>query len=118
MNKRPIAVTFIAWLLIAAGLFGFAAHAQGLVFGQPFHFVDLWIPIVDLLPFAFGVFILLGQGWARWLAVAYMAVHVAISFFDSWQKVAMHVVLLALITFCLFRADARLYFERRKPVAN
>ncbi|MBO0911738.1 MAG: hypothetical protein J2P13_08095, partial [Acidobacteria bacterium] len=82
MNKRPIAVTFIAWLLIAAGLFGFSVHAAGLV-GRSFHFGSLWIPLIDLLPSAFGSFILLGHSWARWLAVAYMAAHVGISFFDS-----------------------------------
>ena len=118
MNKRPIAVTFIAWLLIAAGLFAFAVHARELVVERPFHLGDLWIPVVELLLSVFGAFILLGHSWARWLAVAYLAVHVAISFFDSWQKVVGHVILLALVTFCLFRPDARVYFERRKPVAN
>jgi hypothetical protein len=117
VNKRPIAVTFIAWLLIAAGLLGFGVHARELV-GHRFHFVDLWIPLVDLLPSVFGVFILLGHSWARWLAVAYMAVHVGISFFDAWQKVAVHTVLFGLIAFALFRADARVYFERPKPAAR
>ena len=119
MNKRPIAVTAIAWLLIAAGLFGSAVHLREVVFAQPFHFRDLWIPAVDLLlPVAFGTFILLGRGWARWLAVAFIAFHVAISFFDSWQKGAIHAVLLALIAFGLFGSEARLYFERRKQMAH
>ena len=117
MNKRPIAVASIAWLLIAAGLVELAVHTREFVFEQRFDLGDLWVPMVALLPLTFGVFILLGHNWARWLAVAYIAVHVLISFFDSWQKVAVHVMLLAMIAFCLFRADARVYFQR-KPVAN
>lgn len=116
MNKRPVAVTVIACLLIAAGVFGLAVHIKELVSQKLFHFEDLWIPIVALLPAASGIFILLGHNWARWLALGWMAFHVAISFFDSLQKVAVHVLLLALIAYSLFRADARAHFQHRDVV--
>jgi hypothetical protein len=118
MNKRPLTVTIIAFLLIAAGVFGLAVHIRDLLSQKPFHFVDLWIPIVALLPAVFGVFILLGHSWARWLALAWMAFHVAISFFDSVEKVAVHLLLLALIAYCLFRAGARAYFHRSEEVST
>lgn len=118
MNKRPVTVTVIACLLIAAGVVGFAVHIKELASHKLFHFEDLWIPIVALLPAACGVFILLGHNWARWLALGWMAFHVAISFFDSFQKVAVHVLLFVLIAYSLFRAGARAYFQHRDELGT
>lgn len=112
MNKRPAAVTFIAWLLIAAGIFGAAVHARELVSQPQFRWEDLWAPLLGFLAAVFGFFLLLGHNWARWLAVAWMAFHVAASFFDSLEKVAVHVVLLALIAYALFRRDSSTYFQQ------
>jgi len=112
MNKRPLAVTGIACLLIAAGIFGGAIHLRELVSEKSFRWEDLWVPLLGFLPAVCGVFLLLGHNWARWLAVAWMAVHVAISFFDSVGKIAVHVVLLALIAYALFRRDAMTYFRQ------
>jgi hypothetical protein len=116
VSKRPIIVTIIAGLLIAAGVFGFTIHLRELALQKLFRFEDLWIPIVDLLPAVFGVFILLGQNWARWLALAWMAFHVAISFFDSPQKVVVHVLFLSLMAYSLFRHDAKAYFQHANQV--
>ncbi len=118
VKKRPIAVTIIAWLLIVAGVFGFTVHIRELLSQKPFHFQDLWIPIVGFLPAAIGVFILLGRNWARWLALAWMAFHVAISFFDSLQKVAVHVLLFVLIAYSLFRRDAKAYFQHPEEIGT
>jgi hypothetical protein len=118
LKKRPIAVTIIAWLLIVAGVFGFTVHIRELLSQKPFHFQDLWIPIVGFLPAAIGVFILLGHNWARWLALAWMAFHVAISFLDSLQKVAVHVLLFVLIAYSLFRRDAKAYFQHPEEIGT
>ena len=118
MNKRPLAVTGIAWLLIAAGIFGAAIHVRELVSGKLFRWEDLWAPLLGFVPAICGVFILLGHNWARWLAVAWMAAHVAVSFFDSISKVAVHVVLLALIAYALFRRDASAYFRQSDQVGT
>ena len=118
MNKRPLAVTFIACLLIAAGIFGAAVHVREAVSGKVFRFEDLWVPLLGFLPAVCGIFILLGHNWARWLAVAWMAVHVALSFFDSIEKGAVHVLLMALIAYALFNRDARTYFQRPDQVST
>jgi uncharacterized integral membrane protein len=110
MNKRPVPVVIIACLLITAGVFGFAVHFREIVSQKFFHAENLWPLVVALPAVVAGAFVLLGQNWARWLALAWMTFHVAISFFDSWQKVAAHLLLFALIAYCLFRADARAYF--------
>ena len=111
MNQRPLPVTLIAWLLIVTGVFGGAMHIRDLVSQRSLHLADLGIPLASLLAAVCGVFLLRGHHWARWFAVAWMAFHVAISLFDSWQKVAVHVVLLALFAYFLFREDAKAYFR-------
>lgn len=116
MNRRPIPVTVIAWLLIAAGVFGFTVHFRELVSQKLVHFEDLWIPIAGLLPAVFGVFILLRHNWARWLALLWMAFEVAISFLDSPQKVVVHASLLVLIAYSLLRRDAKTYFQHTNEV--
>ena len=112
MNKRPLAVTFIACLFLAVGIFGAVMHLRELVSQGLFHWEDLWAPLLGLVAVVAGVFLLLGHNWARWLAVAWMAFHVAISFFDSISKIAVHVLLLVLIAYALFRSDARAYFQQ------
>ena len=112
MNKRPPAVTFIACLFIAAGIFGAAIHMRELLSQRLFRWEDLWAPLLGLVAAVSGIFLLLGHNWARWLAVAWMAFHVAISFFDSISKIVIHALLLALIAYALFRRDARTYFQQ------
>lgn len=111
MRKRPLNITIIAWLLIVTGIFATALHVKEALSHPTFHFVDLWIPVVAFLPTVFGIFILLGQSWSRWLALGWISFHVAISFFDSWKKVSVHAVLAVLIGYILFCAEARAYFH-------
>jgi len=118
VNKRPIPVTVIACLLIAAGVFGFTVHLRELVSQKLFHVEDLWILVTGLLPVVVGLFLLLGYNWARWLALIWMVFHVAISFFDSLEKVAVHVLLFALIAYSLLRRDARTYFQHTNGVGT
>jgi len=112
MNRRPLAVTFIACLFIAVGIFGGVIHLRELVSQRLFRWEDLWAPLLGFVASVAGIFILLGHNWARWLAVAWMAFHVALSFFDSMSKIAVHVVLLALIAYALFRRDSSTYFQQ------
>lgn len=111
MNRRPIAVTVSAWLLIAVGIFGFGVHLKEIFFERSFHLKDLSVPMANLAASALGFFILKGHNWARWLALAWMALHVAISLFEPFEKAAMHIVLFGLIAYALFRRDAKVYFD-------
>lgn len=118
MNRRPIAVTLIAWLLIAAGVFSFSVHFREIVWRKPFPIEEMWIPMFGLLPIVSGVFILLGHRWARWLALIWMASLVAATFFDSYPKAALHVLLFGAIAYSLFGGDAKAYFQRPKEAGT
>jgi uncharacterized membrane protein YphA (DoxX/SURF4 family) len=113
MNNRPIAVTVIAWLFIAAGIFTFVVHAREVAMHTPFHVVDLWIPGIGIFSVVAGIFILLGSGWARWLALAWMAFHLVIGFLNSPARTVTHAVLLAVIAWGLFDLKARVFFQRQ-----
>ena len=69
-----------------------------------------WIELVRLLAILCGAFMLRGRNWARWLALAWMALHVAISF-PARNQVAFHLVFLVVIAWLLFRPEAMQYFR-------
>jgi hypothetical protein len=56
-----------------------------------------------------GAFVLRGHNWARWLLVAWMALHVAISVGKPTELVA-HLVIFGFIAFLLFRPPASAHF--------
>ena len=111
MNRRPIAVTILGCILIATGVAGLAFHATDFKPSHGFSSELVWVSLVRILAIVSGVFMLRGSNWARWLALAWIAFHVAISFLDSWQKVAVHVLIFALFTYFLLRPDASAYFR-------
>jgi hypothetical protein len=65
---------------------------------------------IRLLAAVGGVFVLRGCNGARWLLVAWMALHIGISLLHSPLEAAMHVVIFAALTFLLFRPTASRYF--------
>jgi hypothetical protein len=107
MQRRPISVTLLACLYLAVGALGFAAHFHSLLAHQP----DAWaIELTELLALVIAIFLLLGHNWARWLALVWMAFHVAISLHQP-RQLAMHSVLLVLFAWILFSAAARRWFR-------
>jgi hypothetical protein len=110
--KRPVIVTAIGILFILAGGTGFVYH-----FHQPYDRDFAAIELVRLLAVLGGVFMLLGHGWARWLVIAWMTLHVAISALDSVGKFAFHLVLLLVIGYALVRPPASEYFRAKRSAA-
>ena len=114
MSKRPYEVTVIGILFILIGVAASAYHLHQLGLPQAFRGANVWIFAVELVIIVTGVFILRGQNWARWLAVAWMAFHVAISFLNGLNQVAFHAVLLAIFAYFLFRPESSRYFRRHE----
>jgi hypothetical protein len=55
-----------------------------------------------------------GINWARWLAMAWIAFHVALSFFHSWLEMAVHGVIFVVFAIILFLPDANGFFRSAK----
>jgi hypothetical protein len=105
-RKRPLAVTAIACLYLLVGVAGSVGHFPGR------HEPDwVWIEVTEIAALIGGAFLLRGHNWARWLAVAWMAFHVAISVGHPIGELAVHVFFLVAITYLLFRRDAAEYFR-------
>ena len=103
-EKRPVSVLILACLYLVVGIAGFALHFHD--FRQP---DGLWIALTEALAIVAGAFMLRGQNWARWLALAWMAFHVIISF-GVVRQLIVHSLMLVLIAWLLFRPEARRYF--------
>ncbi len=105
--KRPISVWIVALLFLAMGAAMFVSHLHSLLAWQK---DAVWVETTELAAVVIGAFLLLGKNWARWLAVAWLAFHVAISV-PNYGKMAVHAAFLAVITWLLFLPDAGRYFR-------
>lgn len=117
MKKPPIGVTIIAVLLAltgAGGLIGDLLHLKSIAAE---HYEAVWIAVVHVLAIVAGAFMLQGRNWARWLAIAWMAFHVAISIGHPIGQLIGHAVFLLLFVWLLFRSDARVFFGPASPAA-
>jgi len=117
MKKRPLAVLIVGCLFIETGVLGLAYHLTDFKISKPVESELIWISLVRLLAIVSGVFMLLGRNWARWLALAWIAFHVVISF-PSIQQVVFHALLFLLIAYCLYRPEVRAYFNHREAAPD
>ena len=111
MNKRPLSVTVIGCIFVAAGVIGFAYHVTEFKTQRPFEYDIVWVCLLRLLAILGGVFVLRGHNWARWLLIIWMAFHVILSAFHSLSELVAHGLLFAVIAYVLFRPQAAAYFR-------
>jgi len=109
MNQRPISITLIGGLFIAAGAVGLAYHAAEFRTLRPLEYTLACF--VRLLAIVGGAFLLRGHNWARWVLLAWLAYHVVLSVLHTPVELIMHGVLLAVIAYFLFRPKAAAYFK-------
>ena len=107
-SKRPVSVWILSCVYVAVGTIGFAYYFSELMAHQD---NSVWIELTELLAIVSGAFMFRGHNWARWLALVWMAFHVAISF-PVVRQIAIHSMFLAVIGWVLFQSPAREYFAR------
>jgi len=114
-KKRPLSVIIISFVYILAGGIGLAYHFADFLAPNPFQYDIVGIALVRLTAVVCGVYMLLGHNWARWVAVAWIALHVILSAFHSLPQFAIHCLFFAAIAWCLFRPEiARLANRDRR----
>lgn len=111
-NKRPISVTILACVYLGVGALGVVFHFGDLRAGHAFSSDAVWVELTEALAIFCGAFLIRGQNWARWLAVAWMAFHVVLSAFHAFRELAIHALFFVVITWILFRPPAARYFRR------
>ena len=120
MHKRPRSITFISWLFITVGiisLIGGFLEIRDPNINQNLSEISL-AALIRILAFVSGIFMLRGYNWGRWLLVIWLVYHVFYSITHSLLEVLIHLLLLALVSYFLFRKDASNYFKFRKVRAN
>lgn len=110
-SKRPLTVTIVACLYILIGTAGFIYHFKESI---PLNRDGLLVESTELVALTAGTSMLRGQNWARWLAIAWMAFHVILSFFDMKRGLVVHSVFLLVIAWILLRPAAAHYFRRQR----
>ena len=111
MNKRPIYVTVLGYVLIAAGAVGIAYHFMEFKSTPASEY--LLIFVVRLIAIAAGINLLRGKDWARWLSIAWIAFHLVISIFHTKEGIAVHAVVLVVFAVLLYLPAANRYFRAR-----
>ncbi len=111
MNRPPTPVLIVAGVYLLVGVAGFAYHFRELTAG---HGDAVAIELTELLAVVSGVGLLLRQNWARWLALAWVGFHVAISIFHPLRELLIHVALCIVITWLLFRPGTARWFKEVK----
>lgn len=118
MNKRPLSVTIIGWLFIAAGTVGLVYHAKEFKTGHLFDKEAVWVCAVRALAIIGGVFVLRGRNWARWLLILWMAYHVVLSAYHPVSELIMHALLMVVVAYLLLRPKASVYFRASRQEAS
>jgi len=106
--KRPVAVIIVACVYLLVGVGGFIVHFPELTAG---HRDAIAIELTEFLAVVGGTGLLLRQNWARWLALAWIVFHVALSFTDPISKLGVHLVFCILIAWALFRPATASWFR-------
>jgi hypothetical protein len=114
-NRRPLAVTILACLYLLVGSRGLVFHSREILARHAFQYDDLLIQLTEILAILAGAFMLRGCNWARWLALAWILFHVALSAFGPWRGVAIHSLFCIAIAWTLFRTQATQYFRPAQP---
>ena len=109
--KRPFSVTFLGGLFVVTGLVSLFYH----LLSSP---LDRWtvpISLVGVIAIVGGIFLMKGRPWARWLMLAWLAMHVAISAFNSVSDSAAHLTLLIAVAYFLLGEPSSSYFKLSQP---
>lgn len=110
-KKCPLSVLILGCVYIGVGAIGFAYHFPGFMARGAFPYDLIWAQLIEALAIVFGVFMFRGHNWARWGALAWIALHVVLSAFHSFGELAAHALFLAAIAWILFRPKVRRYFQ-------
>jgi hypothetical protein len=115
MKERPLSITLISWLFIIFGSIALVSALLPIAGASPAQIVaefkQHWmVHFLRLASIVSGLFMLRGHNWARWLLVAWMAVHIVISVLHSWTQLLIHALIFAVLLFFLFRRKSTAYF--------
>lgn len=114
MKRRfpPIPVCLVSALFILAGAAGLLYHIGEWPGRGAGLFEAIWVLTVRLIAVICGILLLYGFNAARWLALAWLAYHVALSTLHGLTETITHLVLLILVAGLLYLPASRNFFMK------
>lgn len=114
MKRRfpPIPVCLVSALFILAGAAGLLYHIGEWPSQGAGLFEAIWVLTVRLIAVICGLLLLYGFNAARWLAIAWLAYHVALSTLHGLTETITHLVLLILVAGLLYLPASRNFFMK------
>jgi hypothetical protein len=114
MKNRPLPVIIVSVIFILAGGVGFIYHIKD--FYNPGYTSSeiIWVLFLRILAIVCGLLLLFKISWARWLAIAWLAYHVAIGALNSTSEMIAHIVFLIFVSVLLFLPASSKYFQNKK----
>lgn len=125
MQKRPLSITIIAWVLIALTAFGlFAAFGMGSnpamtkaleQMNMSLGMYQAWVVLGSIITVICAYGFLKGQPWSRVLYVVWGIIGLIVGFYTSPMKAELLIsfLVLAVVVFFLFRENANDWFQAR-----
>ena|SRR5215469_14428963 len=113
MKKVPLPVIIVSVLFILTGVIGFAAHIKDLSAPNEKLNESLWVLSLEILAFVCGFLLLAGINWARWLAIAWLAYHIAISALNSISQTIAHIAFFIVVAVLLYLPVSSAYFQKK-----
>ena len=107
-------MTLLSLLLIVMGTVGLVYHLREFRSFSAFPWELVLISLLRILAIVSGAFMLRGANWARWLAIAWIAFHVGVSYLNGWGEMAMHAAILVIFAVVLFTRRAGEYFRAER----
>jgi len=130
MNKRPRAVTFIGWILIAMGIFSMFATSANLKNPKviasmqetpmPMSIQYAIITLGVMITTISGLGILKGKNWARFLYAGWGVFSFLLAMAIGTMQATMipGLLIFLVIAYFLFRPEANAYFRHAGPGAD
>jgi hypothetical protein len=125
VEKRPVSLTIIAWLLIVLSVLGligvFMMSSNALVAAKmaemhmPIPMLQAWSVLGTIVNLICAYGILKGMPWSRVLYVVWGVIGIVVGFYISPQKSSVVISLVFLVIFAVFLFDekANVWFQAR-----
>lgn len=116
MKKIPLPVIIVAILFIIVGLSGFLYHLKDFFEPGTNSTEIILVQLLRLMAIVSGILLLRANNAGRWLAIAWLLAHVAISALNSVGETIAHIVLLVIVAVLLFLPVSSAYFRRKSEL--
>src|ERR1700750_937531 len=113
MKGRPLSIIVVSILFMITGIAGFIYHIKDFAEPGAKPLEITGVLMLELLAILCALLLIFRIAWARWLAIAWLALHVIISSLNSMSETIQHLVILVIVSVLLFLPVSSAYFRNK-----